>query len=92
MVLFYRGSSFPVRLDQDSLSCVLLQLLLRLMVVRAVEFVSYIKKPKIKGKFLYCAVPSPRDCSKRFTLYSHGRPVQSNNFSGKHPAIILCYN
>ena len=28
--------------------------------------------------FLYTAASSPLDCSKRFTLYFPGRPVQSN--------------
>jgi len=30
-----------------------------------------------KGKFLYCAVSSPQDHSKRFTLYFPDRPVHS---------------
>ena len=36
---------------------------------------------------LYCAVSSPLDCSKRFTLSSPGRPVHSDTvlgFSWKH--------
>ena len=36
---------------------------------------------KGKGKFLYSAVYGLRDCSKRFTLYFPGRPVQSNTVS-----------
>ena len=36
---------------------------------------------KSKGKFLYSAVSSPQDCSKHFTLYFPGRPVQSNTVS-----------
>ena len=31
-----------------------------------------------KGKLLYSAVCNPQDCSKRFTLYFPGRPVQSH--------------
>ena len=34
-----------------------------------------------KGKFLYSAVSNPQDCSKRFTHYFPGRPVQSNTIS-----------
>ena len=30
-----------------------------------------------KGKFLYSAVSNPQDCSKRFTLYFPGSPIQS---------------
>ena len=36
---------------------------------------------KGKGKFLYSAVSNPQDCSKRFTLYFPGRPVQSDTIS-----------
>ena len=39
------------------------------------------KKSEGKCKFLYCAVSSTHDCSKRFTLYFPCRPVQSNTFS-----------
>ena len=34
-----------------------------------------------KGKFLYRAVSNPLDCSKRFTLYFPGRPVQSDTIT-----------
>ena len=40
-----------------------------------------IVKVNRKGKFLYSAVFGPQDCSKRFTLYFPGRPVQSNTIS-----------
>ena len=36
---------------------------------------------KGKGKFLNSAVSNPRDCSKRFTLYFPGSPVQSDSVS-----------
>ena len=36
---------------------------------------------KSKGKFLYSAVFSPRDGSKRFTLYFPDRPVHSDTIS-----------
>ena len=36
---------------------------------------------KGKGKFLYSAVSNPQDCSKRFTLYFLGRPVQSDTIT-----------
>ena len=45
------------------------------------------KKVKGKGMFLYSAVSSPLDRSKRFTLSSPGRPVHSDTvlgFSWKH--------
>ena len=38
-------------------------------------------RKKGKDKFLYSAVSNPQDCSKRFTLYFPGRPVQSNTIS-----------
>ena len=38
-------------------------------------------KKKEKGKFLYSAVFSPQDRSKRFTLYFLGRPVHSDTIS-----------
>ena len=36
---------------------------------------------KVKGMFLYSAVSSPLDRSKRFTLSSPGRPVHSDTNS-----------
>ena len=39
------------------------------------------KKVKGKGKFLYSAVSSPQDRSKRFTLYFPDRPVHSDTTS-----------
>jgi len=38
------------------------------------------EKPPV-GKFLYSTVSNPQDCSKRFTLYFPGRPVQLNTIS-----------
>ena len=35
----------------------------------------------VKHCFLYSAVSNPQDCSKRFTLYFPGRPVQWNTIS-----------
>ena len=39
-------------------------------------------KSKSKGMFLYSAVSSPLDRSKRFTLSSHGRTVHSDTVLG----------
>ncbi len=36
---------------------------------------------KGKGKFLYIAVSNRQDCSKRFTFYFPGRPVQSHTIT-----------
>ena len=47
-------------------------------------------KGKGKGMVLYSAVSSPLDRSKRFTLSSPGRPVQSDTvlgFSWKHSMV-----
>ena len=35
----------------------------------------------LKGKFLCSAVSNPQNCSKRFTLYFPGRPIQSDTIS-----------
>ena len=35
----------------------------------------------LESKFLYSAVSSPHDCSKRFTLYFPDRPVHSDTIS-----------
>ena len=42
---------------------------------------------KGKGKFLYSAVSSPQDHSKRFTLYFPDRPVQSDTISASLGSI-----
>ena len=34
-----------------------------------------------KGKFLYSAVSNHQDCSKHFTLYFPGSPIQSDTIS-----------
>ena len=34
-----------------------------------------------KGKVLYSATSNPQDCSKRFTLYFPGSPIQSDTIS-----------
>ena len=44
-------------------------------------------KKKGKGKFLYSAVSSPQDRSKRFTLYFPGRPVHSDTISASLGSI-----
>ena len=46
-----------------------------------------IKKSKKKGKFLYSAVSSPQDRSKRFTLYFPDRPVHSDTISASLGSI-----
>ena len=40
-----------------------------------------------KGKFLYSAVSSPQDHSKRFTLYFPDRPVHSDTISASLGSI-----
>ena len=40
-----------------------------------------------KGKFLYSAVSSPQDRSKRFTLYFPDRPVHSDTISASLGSI-----
>ena len=40
-----------------------------------------------KGKFLYSAVSSPQDRSKRFTLYFPDRPVHSDTISASQGSI-----
>ena len=40
-----------------------------------------------KGKFLYSAVSSPQDSSKRFILYIPGRPVHSDTISASLRSI-----
>ena len=45
------------------------------------------KKSKGKGKFLYSAVSSPQDRSKRFTLYFPDRPVHSDTVSASLGSI-----
>ena len=42
---------------------------------------------KVKGKFLYSAVSSPQDRSKRFTLYFPDRPVHSDTISASLGSI-----
>ena len=42
---------------------------------------------KVKGKFLYSAVSSPQDRSKRFTLYFLDRPVHSDTISASLGSI-----
>ena len=44
-------------------------------------------KKKSKGKFLYSAVSSPQDRSKRFTLYFPDRPVHSDTISASLGSI-----
>ena len=41
----------------------------------------------VKGEFLYSAVSSPQDRSKRFTLYFPDRPVQSDTISASLGSI-----
>ena len=45
---------------------------------------------KGKGKFLYSAVSSPQDRSKRFTLYFPDRPVHSDTISASLGSIQPC--
>ena len=40
-----------------------------------------------KGKFLYSAISSPQDRSKRFTLYFPDRPVHSDTISASLGSI-----
>ena len=47
--------------------------------------VYYVKKSK--SKFLYSAVSSPQDRSKRFTLYFPDRPVHSDTISASLGSI-----
>ena len=42
---------------------------------------------KVKGKFLYSAVSSPQDRSKRFILYFSDRPVHSDTISASLGSI-----
>ena len=55
---------------------------------RAIGWIARLMNKKGKGMVLYSAVSSPLDRSKRFTLYSPGRPVHSYTvllgFSWKH--------
>ena len=44
-------------------------------------------KNKSKGKFLYSAVSSPQDHSKRFTLYFPDKPVHSDTISASLGSI-----
>ena len=37
----------------------------------------------------YIAQYPPQDCSKRFTLYFPGSPIQSDTISGKHAATCF---
>ena len=46
-----------------------------------------IVKTNNKGKFLYSAVSSPQDRSKRFTLYFPDRPVHSDTISASLGSI-----
>ena len=45
------------------------------------------RSKKGKGKFLYSAVSSPQDRSKRFTLYFPDRPVHSDTISASLGSI-----
>ena len=45
-----------------------------------------------RGQFFYSAVSNPQDCSKRFTLYFPGRPVQSNTISTSLGSICCNYS
>ena len=48
------------------------------------------KGKKGKGMFLYSAVSSPLDRSKRFTLFAlPGRPVHSDTNSASHVSILV---
>ena len=46
-----------------------------------VDFNFFFKGKQSKGKFLYSAISSPQDRSKRFTLYFPDRPVHSDTIS-----------
>ena len=49
-----------------------------------------LKKKKSKGSFLYSAVSSPLDRSKRFTLFAFpGRPVHSDTNSASPGSILV---
>ena len=50
--------------------------------------VTYDSKKVCKGMFLYSAVSSPLDRSKRFTLSSPGRPVHSDTNSASPGSIL----
>ena len=54
---------------------------------RQAKLVGHIRCKKSKGKFLYSAVSSPQDCSKRFTLYFPDRPVHSDTISASLGSI-----
>ena len=49
--------------------------------------VFFVFTQKSKGKFLYSAVSSPQDRSKRFTLYIPDRPVHSDTISASLGSI-----
>ena len=50
---------------------------------------SHIYRFYVKGKFLYSAVSSPQDRSKRFTLYFPDRPVHSDTISASLGSVQL---
>ena len=57
------------------------------LIVPTSEPYSSVLNPVKKGKFLYSAVSSPQDRSKRFTLYFPDRPVHSDTISASLGSI-----
>ena len=47
---------------------------------------------KRQGQFFYNTLSSPQDCSKHFTLYFPGRPVQSDTILASLGSIQPCCN
>ena len=59
----------------------LAMLLVILPIIFSYKSMLLVTLKKVKETFLCSAIFSPQDCSKRFTLYFPGRPVQSNTVS-----------
>ena len=75
------GKPLPMRFNDRSVSAVARPFRATMCTPQLLEFIHN------KGKFLYSAVSSPQDHSKRFTLYFPDRPVHSDTISASLGSI-----